>query len=298
MLISGFTILVLLLTLLLTIALLWHYPVKGTRWYVYFWVFVSWFMAFGVVALIPFDVWLVPVTQTLSPASDEDRSYLRFCWHVVYWLVFVLCWFVLPIMQEYEIAGEFSMFKKLKRAVRRLLWMYFLMGTAGLMFVIYLGMIGKLVLAHLPYVLIAFSNCWGLFQTIFLLGYGLVAMPRYLWFESNYAHYLKYLSYKACRIDEERSEFELKLHQLVKLAKAADEIIPLASNLRPFIEIVLKQVSSTQCPSQDAILHRESLKELTDREVMEELGDITKKKLVLLNRLLKQAVFDFHRSKA
>jgi hypothetical protein len=291
MLTSGFAITALVCIFLLTIGLLLHYPAKGTKWYVYFWVFISWFLAFWIIVLIPFDVYLVVPSQTLTPtATESDKDSLRLCWRVVYWTVFVLCWLVLPILQEYEMAGEYTRLRKLKRAIRRLLWMFFLMATAGLIFIIYLGFIGELVIARLPYVLVAFSNCWGLFQTILLLGYGLVAVPKYLWFESNFEHYLHYLAYKAALVSEEKNDLQLELFTLGKLANAVQLQVSKSSKMLPFIEEIL-----SRCREEDMRYHREH-ETHKEREVQEELGEITLKKLEVLNRLLKQAAFSHHRA--
>ena len=291
MLTSGFNITALVCVFVLTVALLLYYPAKDTRWYVYWWVFVSWFLAFWIIVLIPFDVYLVTPTQTLTTsATASDKDTLRLCWRVVYWTVFVLCWLILPILQEYEMAGEHTRWRRLKRAVRRLLWMFFLMATAGLIFVIYLGFIGELVIAKLPYILVAFSNCWGLFQTILLLGYGLVAVPRYLWLAPDYRHYLHYLAYKAAVVSEEKNDFQLQLFTLGKLANAVDIQVSKSAKTRTFVKDIL-----VHCLPEDLRYHKEHATH-TEREVQEELGELTIKKLEVLNRLLKQAAFSHHRA--
>ena len=187
-------------------------------------------------------------------------------------------------------AGEYTRLRRLKRAIRRLLWMFFLMATAGLIFVIYLGFIGELVVARLPYVLVAFGNCWGLFQTILLLGYGLIAVPRYLWLAPDFDYYLRYLAYKAAWVSEEKNDFQLQLFTLAKLANAVDIQVSPSAKLRSFVDEILPH-----CSKEDLRFHREHQTH-TEREVQEELGEITLKKLEVLNRLLIQAAFSHHRA--
>jgi hypothetical protein len=106
-------------------------------------------------------------------------------WRVVYWTVFFLCWTILPVIQEYEMAGEFTFKSRLKTAVYRHVRIFILLGSLGIVLLIYLLIKNTLEVAHLPAFLMALSNCWGLFLIILLLGYGLVAIPRKLWYEGD-----------------------------------------------------------------------------------------------------------------
>lgn len=67
-------------------------------------------------------------------------------WHVIYWTVFFLCWLVLPVAQEYEMAGEFTPMGRLKRALKRHVRYYAIVFGAGLAVLIYLFFTGELTL--------------------------------------------------------------------------------------------------------------------------------------------------------
>lgn len=56
---NWFTISALVLVFFITIYLIYHYASKRTPLYVYFFVFVGWFLAFAIVALLPYDIYLV-----------------------------------------------------------------------------------------------------------------------------------------------------------------------------------------------------------------------------------------------
>jgi hypothetical protein len=63
--------------------LIYFYASKTTNWYVYTFVFIGWFLAFGIVVLIPFDV-----HAAISENLDEDElSSLHISWRVAYWTV-------------------------------------------------------------------------------------------------------------------------------------------------------------------------------------------------------------------
>lgn len=57
--ISWFTICALLVALVVTTVLLRHYAMKTTSVLTIGLTFVSWLLAFGLIALVPFDVYLV-----------------------------------------------------------------------------------------------------------------------------------------------------------------------------------------------------------------------------------------------
>jgi hypothetical protein len=58
----------LIVVFLFTVHLVRHYASKDTPGYVYFFVFVGWFLAFGIVVLIPLDVY-----AAISESIDRDQ---------------------------------------------------------------------------------------------------------------------------------------------------------------------------------------------------------------------------------
>lgn len=63
----------------------------------------------------------------------------------------------------------------------------------------------------------AMANSWGLFLVIVLMGYGLVAVPRKLWYASDTKYHLNELYTKAPRIKEECMDSELEFSELAKV---------------------------------------------------------------------------------
>ena len=69
---------------------------------------------------------------------------------------------------------------------------------------------------HLEAFLISLSNAWGLFVIIFLLGYGLVAVPKELFKMSNYENRLKFLEWSA---GESQQELNTKKDEQIVIQK-------------------------------------------------------------------------------
>ena len=129
--VGWFTIFMLACVFLFTIRLLYQYPSKKTPIFVYMIVLIGWFTSFGVVTLIPYDVYL-------ANGGEGDKEFLHFCWLVVYWTVFFLCWLILPITEKFHKSGEFTFFAKLRNAIYRQIRSFLIILAIGTAFIIYL----------------------------------------------------------------------------------------------------------------------------------------------------------------
>lgn len=144
---NEFTVAGLVLVFFFTVYLVYHYAAKRTPLYVYFFVFIGWFFAFAILVLVPYDVYLVKPRQCLDKTDFlGGQQEMKVFWELLYWTVFCLCWVVLPIIQEYEEAGEFTVKDRLKRAFKRQLKMLGIACGFGVAFIVYLYADGKLTL--------------------------------------------------------------------------------------------------------------------------------------------------------
>ena len=107
----------------------------------------------------------------------------HFHYRIVYWSSQVLTWLILPIMQSFTQAGEFTMSGKLKSALWDNMIYYTSYLLIAIILIIYIAMKPDL---HLDWertkaIAAAASNTWGLFVLVLMLGYGLVEVPRSCW---------------------------------------------------------------------------------------------------------------------
>lgn len=100
---------------------------------------------------------------------------------VFYYLLFFLCWVLIPIMQGCIDSGYYKFEDRLKYSLKINGLFYLLIALAGLVFI---GIVMKLGLPG-DYGLMTFflslANCWGIFLIMVLLGYSLVAIPKSHW---------------------------------------------------------------------------------------------------------------------
>ena len=122
-------------------------------------------------------------SKCVPPSSLLDDNVLPDLWRVVYWTSQLLTWLILPLMQSYTQAGEFTVVGKLKSALwdNAIYYMSYLL--IALVLIIYIALQPDLKLdwERTKAIAAAASNTWGLFVLVLMLGYGLVEVPRNCW---------------------------------------------------------------------------------------------------------------------
>ncbi|CAG0925755.1 unnamed protein product, partial [Notodromas monacha] len=75
------------------------------------------------------------------------------------------------------------------------------------------------------------SNTWGLTLLVFLLGYGLVEVPRTLWLRSHRGHVLRYSYFQVSKLAIEKTDAEEELEDIVRILKTLSTQIPVGHPL-------------------------------------------------------------------
>ncbi|KAI6194950.1 LMBR1 domain-containing protein 2-B [Aphelenchoides besseyi] len=202
--------------------------------------YVAWLISFLALLLLPMDIAIldqlnernltsriessstsIPLEICEAPHNFVPDSFLYSTWRFVYWSSFLLTWLVLPIMQSYSNAGDFTATGKLKSA---------LYNNA-----IYYGIYGCLFIFLLFYALSKgvsmnfASNTWGLFLLVVLLGYGLVEVPRQLWQMGNKGYRLQKTYFDIEKLSTDKNDAEETIHELYNECK---EVLNLLKNTR------------------------------------------------------------------
>ena len=203
---------------------------KRTPWHCIMTIWLSFFTAFSVVLLVPFDI--ANARDTVPGAGNVDVvniEMLTFCWTAVYWTAFLLTWVVLGLQQRAISCGGFTLKRTLDLALRGEAKYY---AVALVLFVVFVfgNMVSKGPIDGLAYLRHDFPGlCTGLSHTtaliilVFLLGFGLVELPRSLW---------------------RRGDLTLRLEHLYLSAPAASKAVRDATAaLRPLAEAALSIIS-------------------------------------------------------
>jgi hypothetical protein len=66
-----------------------------------------------------------------------SQDFLFGFWKALYWITFNLTMFVIPIMQEYERSGAFSVLGRIKEGIKANIYFYGMMAIPSTIFLIY-----------------------------------------------------------------------------------------------------------------------------------------------------------------
>eukprot|EP00049_Salpingoeca_infusionum_P004216 m.75846 g.75846 ORF g.75846 m.75846 type:complete len:716 (+) comp12462_c0_seq2:3712-5859(+) len=142
----------------------------------------------------------------LPPASLNTLDALKGYWQFGYWTCQFLTWLVLPILQSYSIAGDFTVWQRLKSALKSNAYSYLSLGLLSLVLLIYLTVKSGMSISGLRQLVVVASNTWGLVLIILMLGYGIVDVPRSLWYRYDTKRYLKSMQFKVGAAHQSLSE--------------------------------------------------------------------------------------------
>eukprot|EP00894_Picocystis_sp_ML_P003857 jgi/Pico_ML_1/54374/g4733.t2 len=219
-------------------------PCRGTPMLVRLDAGVAWMASLSILLLVPSDVAIA--------LRGGSQAMLEVMWPIAYWYAFGAMFSVLPIHQEYADAGDFTALDKLRTSLRENAIFYGTLGAAGVMGIIMLLITGKLDFTNVVGFCIALSNSFGLMGVLFLMGFGLVDIPRRLWHGGNVEGNRKLSAHRvglaAARVAASRAALAAD-YQVAK--SVADEEIGPRDPLRPYIEKVLAEASSVLPDIQD-----------------------------------------------
>jgi hypothetical protein len=260
-------VIVALLIAILTLLVYNHYaPFTTHPLWVPITVLTGFYLSFSIVFLIPIDV-----SSSMYDACEEtsrecerpftylDSETLLIVWRVVYWVTYCMCWTVYPILQSYALAGVFGVLEKLKTAIVENLLFYGIAGAILLVLLVIIAAKNRLDGYGMMGIGIAAANAWGLLLVILFLGYGLVEIPRKIWYRASRHQMLKYYQFKAVELHDELLNSQEKLEKILKTVKKFEEQTPEGDPWHPYVQSIIEK-----CPKEYFdIYHGESDMEIT-----------------------------------
>ncbi|TAQ84145.1 hypothetical protein B7494_g7534 [Chlorociboria aeruginascens] len=234
-----FSLIALLAISLVVLLILRHYlPLRTTPAYLLVPIFFALSLPASIVLLVPIDL--------ASNARDEDVGsrgiwlpdrVLLVSWRITYWLTFALTWFILPILAEYADAGYRDPKGRLLFSLRANAQYQALLFGSGLLGMIYVFISSGASPTSLKGLIMALAYCWGLILAIYLMGHGLVAIPRSLFRSANISGTLKRIQSKAPKVHEKMEDAINKLEDLeAQVAQLNQRKTGSAKNFKDWIE--------------------------------------------------------------
>lgn len=115
-------------------------------------VIFVWFLTFFGIFILPLDIYYSCLYEEKKNKNNEANSrdqilgFIRILWNLLYWIIYILSWIIIPIFQEYEASGDFTFIGKLKRSLKRNAIFYSIFLVAGSLFITYLFISQKFTL--------------------------------------------------------------------------------------------------------------------------------------------------------
>ncbi|XP_076939656.1 uncharacterized protein LOC143608524 [Bidens hawaiensis] len=198
--------------------------------YVLLTVGYTWFCSISIIILVPPDIY--------SAIIGHDNGGISFFWSWSYWSTFLLTWLVVPLIQGYEDAGDFSVTERFKTSIHVNLVFYLILGFVGLLGLILLIMMQNTWTGGVVGLAMACSNTFGLVTGVFLLGFGLTEIPKSIWKNADWATRQKLLSHKIAKMASKLDEAHQELSHVIVVAEATSKQMSKRDPFRPYMDII------------------------------------------------------------
>lgn len=210
----------------------------------------------------------------VAPVSYIDGSVLVDYWTVINYLALLMTWVVLPLMQSFMTAGDFTVWDKTKTSLKENGILYGSVGVLAAGFLIYIIVKDNLTAATLQVLLIAASNTWGLLLLGLMMGYGVVDLPRTLWRYHNRTSTMHAYEVRIAKLHGELGEAREKLEETIDEVRTIAAEVFDSHSLRPFVNLIILKCPLTYDISMEGAKHAKDTK-------------VTKKSLAALHYKLK-----------
>ncbi|XP_020889749.1 LMBR1 domain-containing protein 2 homolog A isoform X2 [Arabidopsis lyrata subsp. lyrata] len=231
------------------------------------------------------------VTLSLQPDHPENGA-ISFLWSWSYWSTFLLTWAVVPLIQGFEDAGDFTVSERLKTSVHVNLVFYLVLGFIGLLGLILLVMMHRNWKGSILGYAMACSNTFGLVTGAFLLGFGLSEIPKTLWKNADWTTRQKVLSHKIAKIAVKLDNAHQELSNAIVVAQATSTQMSKRDPMRPYMNVI------------DAMLAKMFREDPSFKPQGGQLGendmdyDTDEKSMATLRRHLRNAKDEYYRYKS
>ncbi|KAL7939039.1 LMBR1-like membrane domain-containing protein [Trichoderma chlorosporum] len=203
-----FSSIALLLVSLAVLLILRHYlPLRTTPAFYIVPIFFALWLPSVLVLLVPIDLASSAITDDLASRGIWlPQRVVLVLWRITYWLTFCLTWFILPILAEYSDTGYREPYDRLMYSLRANAQFYAMILGAGVIGLVYIFASYEFSFTALKALIMALSYCWGLTLAIYLMGHGLVSIPRHLLRSGSISGRLRRLQIRAPRVYEKMED--------------------------------------------------------------------------------------------
>ncbi|CAI5756138.1 unnamed protein product [Candida verbasci] len=194
------------------------------------------FIPLSIIFLLPLDY--IGFNYNLNNNNNNlwfslSNNIILLLWKLNYWITFLLTWLILPFLQEFFKSGQISTIGKIKDSIISNLKYQIILIGIFIICIIYLYFEIGLNFTSLKLMVIAVSHLYSLILATWLMGHGLISIPRIKWIQGSNIKNLNY--------------------NYLKIPKILDELEDLKMNLKDDILTILKLQRNLNIDDEDFI---------------------------------------------
>lgn len=145
---------------------------------------------------------------------------------------------MVPLIQGFEDAGDFTVTERLKTSVHANLVFYLIVGSIGLFGFILLIMMHNNWSGSVLGFAMACSNTFGLVTGAFLLGFSLSEIPKSIWRNADWTTRQKVLSHKIAKMAVKLDDAHQELSNAIVVAQATSNQMSKRDPLRRYMDVI------------------------------------------------------------
>ena len=149
--------------------------------------------------------------------ENEAKRRLRTLWTCFYWLLYLLTWGVLPVLNEFLKRGGTDPALRFSQSLSSVYSYYFKLLLPILAMLLYLDhQYERNYLRNLVPLFQSLAHCYGISLIILLMGYAMVAIPRSYWRGGDHLLMMNYFYFQLVNIDDDRQQAHFNFAAMIK----------------------------------------------------------------------------------
>ena len=271
--------------LLFTYFLYFYFIKKNLNIIVSIICFITWYSVFLLTIILLYDI---------SNKDDKDiHNIINIAYNIIYYIIFFDAWFIIPFLQLYESAGDFTIKGRIKRSSKNNLIDYLCCIIVCIICSIFIIFNYKKFYKNTDNIetknkfqtiidtSINLANMYGLILIVLLLSYSLVKFPKYIHRYYNNSIRIKYLEWSFAKIEDKLEDTKEVLKTYMYIIQSTLFKIKMLSKELNDLENEIKIIYDDIIENND-IYEININKQISDSEPVESVN-----KLIEINSVIK-----------
>jgi hypothetical protein len=273
------------IALLFTYFLYFYFIKKNLNIIVSIICFITWYSVFLLTIILLYDI---------SNKDDKDiHNIINIAYNIIYYIIFFDAWFIIPFLQLYESAGDFTIKGRIKRSLKNNLIYYLCCIIVCIICSIFIIFNYKKFYKNTDNIetknkfqtiidtSINLANMYGLILIVLLLSYSLVKFPKYIHRYYNNSIRIKYLEWSFAKIEDKLEDTKEVLKTYMYIIQSTLFKIKMLSKELNDLENEIKIIYDDIIENND-IYEININKQISDSEPVESVN-----KLIEINSVIK-----------